>query len=106
VNVGVRNTNAAHTGLLGFTKGRSTVIEGRVIVFATSKLLVGAEYRQKPNNYTVIPGLVGPESDWWTLVAAYIIDPRTTVSGGYAHFGTVLNHQANNGWGVAVKHEF
>lgn len=105
INAGLRSTQAAHTGLLGFTDDRSLVAEGSVVVFTTSRLLLGAEYRQKPDNYTPLPGLIGGEDDWWTLCAAYIADSRTTVAGGYAHLGEVLNHTANSSWGIAVKHE-
>jgi hypothetical protein len=102
---GLRSTQAAHTGLLGFTDERSLVAEGSAVVFATNRLLLAAEYRQKPNDYTPIPGLIGPEDNWWTLAAAYIVNSHTTVAAGYAHFGQVLNHTANGSWGLALKHE-
>jgi hypothetical protein len=106
VTVGLRSTAAAHTGLLGFTDKRATVGEGNVVVLLSSRFALAGEYRQKPNSYTAIPGLIEPEDDWWTLAGAYILDNNTTLAGGYAHFGRVLNHDANGSWGLALKHEF
>lgn len=105
-NLGLRSTKAAHLGLLGFTNERKTVVEGSVEAFVKPNVIVGGEYRQKPNSYTAIPGLVEKEQDWFTVVAAYIINDSATVSGGYGHFGSVLNHDANASWGLAVKNEF
>jgi hypothetical protein len=105
-NLGLRSSKAAHLGLLGFTDERKTSVEGSIEAFVKPNVIVGAEYRQKPNSYTAIPGLVEKEQDWFTVVAAYIINDTATVSGGYGHFGTVLNHDANASWGLAVKNEF
>jgi hypothetical protein len=102
----LRSTEAAHIGLLGFTDDRELVVEGAVCVLATDRILLAAEYRQKPDKYEAIPGLVGGEDDWWTLCAGYIVNDHLTIAGGYAHFGEVLNHDANSSWGVAVKYEF
>lgn len=102
----LRSTEAAHIGLLGFTGDRELVVEGAVCVLATNRLFFAAEYRQKPNEYAAVPGLVGSEDDWWTICAGYIVNDHLTVAGGYAHFGEVLNHDANSSWGVALKYEF
>ncbi len=106
VSAGLRSTEAAHLGLLGFTDDRTVVGEGHLVVFATDRLLVGGEYRQKPSEYRRIPGLVEKEDDWWTLVAAYLINDHLTVSGGYGHFGDVLNHEADQSFGIKAKWEF
>ncbi len=102
----LRSTEGAHLGLLGFTDEREFVVEGAVCILATDRLFLAAEYRQKPDEYDAVPGLVGGEDDWWTLCAGYIVNDHMTVAGGYAHFGTVLNHEANSSWGVAIKYEF
>ncbi|HEY3267526.1 MAG TPA: DUF3034 family protein [Armatimonadota bacterium] len=105
-NLGLRSTKAAHLGLLGFTNKRKTVAEGSVDVFVKPNLILAAEFRQKPNSYTAIPGLVEREDNWFTLAAAYVANNTLTVSGGYGHFGHVLNHEANGSWGIAIKNEF
>ena len=106
LSAGLRSTEAAHIGLLGFTGDRKIVGEGSVCVLATDRLILAAEYRQKPNEYKSIPGLVEREDGWWTLCAAYVLSKRATIAAGYAHFGHVLNHKANGAWGVAFKYEF
>jgi len=106
VSLGLRSTEAAHIGLLGFTDERKLLPEGSVCLLARDNLVLAAEYRVKPNEYHDIPGLVEDEDDWWTLCAAYIVNSRLTIAGGYAHFGGVLNHPANKSWGVALKYEF
>ena len=60
----------------------------------------------KPNDYTAIPGLVGPEEDWYTLDVAYIISKHMTIEGGYAHFGSVLTSNANHSFGIKCHYEF
>jgi hypothetical protein len=106
LNAGIRSTEAAHIGLLGFTDDRDIVFEGNAVLFVTDKFLLASEYRQKPENYSPIPGLVEAEDDWWTLCCCYIVNNHLTVSGGYGHFGDVLNHAANKSWGVRAKYEF
>lgn len=106
LNLGLRSSEAAHLGLLGFTNDRKLSVEGNVCVLATSRIVLAAEYRGKPSGYTPIAGLVAGEDDWWTLCAAYIASTRLTFGAGYGHFGEVLNHTANNAWGVKMKYEF
>ncbi|MBU1056412.1 MAG: DUF3034 family protein [Proteobacteria bacterium] len=105
-NVGARNTEAAHIGLLGFTGHRKLVFEGNVVLFATDRLAIGAEYRQKPNAYTSIPGLVEPEDDWWSVVAAYVVNDHFTISGGVFSLGEVLNHYDDGALALKIKYEF
>jgi len=106
VTAGMRSTTAAQIGLLGFTDDRTIVGEGSVCVLATNKLAFAAEYRQIPNNYQSIPGVVGSPDSWWTLCTGYIVNEHMTLSAGYANFGTLLNHEADGAWGVALKYEF
>jgi hypothetical protein len=106
VNVGMRSTEAAHLGLLGFTGDRDYLFEGNAVLFVTSRFAIAFEYRQKPNAYDPIPGLVEEEDDWWTIPVAFVVNEHLTVSGGYGHFGNVLNHEANASWGIKAKWEF
>jgi hypothetical protein len=106
LNVGVRNSDAAHIGLLGFTRDRKFLAEGNFVVFLTDRLGLAGEYRMKPNEYDRIGNLVEDEDDWWTICLAYVFNNHLTLSGGYAHFGSVLNHDANASWGIKAKWEF
>jgi hypothetical protein len=110
VSAGLRNSDAIHTGLFGFAGERKTTIEGNIVYFLTDRLLLATEYRQKSNlmSECTVGGkdLVKAENDWWDVCLAYIIDDRTTLAGGYANFGNVLNNREDNVWAFQLKHEF
>jgi hypothetical protein len=110
VSAGLRNSDAIHTGLLGFAGERCTTFEGNIIYFLCDKLLIAGEYRQKPDlcDQITVNGvhLVKGEDDWWDVALAYIINDHTTVAGGYANFGNILNHREDDVWAVQVKYEF
>ena len=106
VDLGLRVSKAAHIGLLGFTDEYKPTFEGNVAYFAFDNIAFAAEYRMKPDEYGSIPGLVGPEDDWWTLDIAFIITKHMTIEGGYAHFGSVLTDDANHSWGIKTHYEF
>jgi len=106
INFGLRSSEAAQIGLLGFTDDRKLLVEGNVVLFLTDRLAMGAEYRQKPDNYQSINGLVAQEDDWWSLVAAYVVNDNLTVSGGYFNLGDVLDETRSNAFAVKMKWEF
>jgi len=107
INVGGRATESAWIGLLGFSNSYEFVFEGNVVVFLTDKLALAGEYRQLPKGlYTPIGNLITPESNWWTIDAAYVINKNWTVAVGYGNFGNVLNHNDSGVWGVTTKYEF
>jgi hypothetical protein len=105
VNVGLRSTEAAHAGLLGFTDERKTVLEANFGLLVLDNLVIGGEYRQKPDEYTSIPGLIGDEDDWWDVFVTYVVNDHMTVSAAYAHLGDVLNHEADSTYGFKLKLE-
>ena len=106
INVGGRATRAAELGLLGFSQDYSFLFEGNVAVFLTDWLILAAEYRQQPHNYTPIPGVVNKSGDWWTIDLAWVVNKNLTIAGGYGHFGEVANQPANGVWGLTAKYEF
>lgn len=106
VSIGLRSTEAAHTGLFGFTGERHCLLEGNVCVGVLPWLHLAFEYRSKRSSYKEVPRIFGAEDDWWTLDACAIVDPKLTISVGYGHFGLVLNHKANRVFGLALKYEF
>lgn len=110
VSAGLRNGDAIHTGFVGFAGERRTTFEGSLIVFLTDRLAFATEYRQKTDLLDQFSAggkhLVKAENDWWDLLLAYVIDDHLTISGGYANFGNVLNHQEDNVWAGQLKYEF
>jgi len=110
ISAGLRNGDAIHTGFLGFAGERRTTFEGSVIVFLTDHLAFASEYRQKSDlvDQCTVGGdhLVRAENDWWDLCLAYVVNDHMTLSGGYAYFGNVLNHQEKSVWAAQIKYEF
>jgi len=106
LEAGGRATKGAWNGLAGFTDNYSFLFEGNIVVFATERLLLAAEYKQMPNDYTSPTPLIRATGDWWTLDAAYVVNSHFTVAAGYGHFGGVLNHNADGVWGITTKWEF
>jgi len=110
LSAGLRNSDAIHTGLFGFAGERRTTFEGNAVYFLTDKLLLAAEYRQKPDLLDQCSAggkhLIKAENDWWDICLAYILNDRTTIAGGYANFGNILNTREDNVWALQIKHEF
>jgi len=110
ITAGVRNTDAIHTGLVGFAGERRCVFEGSLIYFLTDKLAFAAEYKQKPNLMSDLTAggkhLVKTENDWMSIFLAYVFNENLTLSGGYANFGNVLEDQVSCGWSMQLKYEF
>ncbi|HYB91595.1 MAG TPA: DUF3034 family protein [Candidatus Binataceae bacterium] len=106
VELGGRATEGVWNGLAGFTSHYDVLFEGNVVAFLFPQVALAFEYRQQPNQYKPIDGLVHKEGDWWTVDAAYVVNSHLTLAAGYGHFGYVLNHQANGVWGLTTKWEF
>lgn len=106
VNVGLRSTEAAHIGLLGFTDHRKTLVEANFGILVLDNLVLGGEYRKKPNEYTRLPGLIEREDDWWSAFITYVVNDHMTASVAYANLGDVLNHEADDTYGFKFKYEF
>ena len=106
LELGGRATEAVWDGLGGFTDNYNFVFEGNVVVLVTNNFALAAEYKQQPRDYQAIGNLVQKQSDWWTIDAAYVVNKHLTLAAGYAHFGNVLNDQANGVFGVTTKWEF
>lgn len=105
LNGTVRATKANQTGLLGFGgpggKDDYTLqFEGSAGVLVSKRLLVGAEYRTKPNNL----GL--KEDDWWDLFAAYAVNKNLSVTAGYADLGTIATFDGQRGLYLSLQAGF
>jgi hypothetical protein len=106
LNAGGRATRGAELGLLGFSRDYSFLFEGNVAIFLTDWLILAGEYRQQPDNYTPIPGVVNRSGDWWTVDLAWIVNKHLTIAGGYGYFGNVGDRNAPGVWGFTAKYEF
>jgi hypothetical protein len=112
VTVGLRESEAAEIGLLGFGNTYHMTFEGNVVYMLTDHIVVGFELRQKVDPYGTIasdePGemLIGPEDNWYAIEAAYILNMHTTFCAGWGHFGNLVNSDANDSWLMQLKYEF
>jgi hypothetical protein len=112
ITAGLRESEAAQIGLLGFGDTYHLTFEGNIVFMPTDRIAIGFELRQKVDPYDTIassePGemLVGPENNWYSVCAGYILNQHTTLCAGWGHFGNVVDSEANNAWLMQLKYEF
>jgi hypothetical protein len=111
ISAGLRESQGANLGFLGFTDKYRASFEGNLCILPYDRLLLGYEFRQKTNPFTgeVVVGnysLIGNENNWHAFDAAYIINNRTTLVAGAAVLGNLANAKADNGWFLQLKYEF
>jgi hypothetical protein len=94
VDATARLTDANQLGLLGFggdaRSGRSVQFEGSAGKLLTRNLLLGAEYRSKPDNLKF-----AREDDGYDLFAAWAFSHNATVTLAYVDLGSIatVSHQ-------------
>lgn len=105
VNVTARGTRANQGGLLGFggdrNNGYELMLEGSVGLFVNRQWLVGAEYRQKPDNL----GFTS-EDDWWDLFVAWVPDRRLAVTAALVNLGDVVTLEDQQGLYLSLQGSF
>ena len=88
VNGTVRWTKANQTGLLGFGGDQNNDVEpqfeGSVGYLLTRNLLVGAEYRTRPDNLGF-----AREDDAFDLYAAYAFNKHVSLTAAYVDLGSI-----------------
>ena len=103
---GLRFSQGAQLGLLGFGDAYRLTCEGSVCYMVTDWMVVAYEFRQKKNPYQTLGHLVGPEDNWHTVCLAFLLSDRLAFACGWGHFGNVVNKVENGVWGFQVKYEF
>jgi hypothetical protein len=106
VTAGLRASQAAQLGYLGFSDEYRASFEGNIVYMPTDWLVLAYEFRQKPDPYGQIAGLIGNEDHWQGFDAAVIVSEHTTLCAGYGMFGTCCNTEANSSWWLQIKYEF
>ncbi len=105
VNATARATKANQGGLLGFggdrNNGYEVMAEASVGVFVNRQWLVGAEYRQKPNNLSF-----AGEDDWWDLFVAWVPDRRLAVTAALVNLGDVATLNDQQGLYLSLQGSF
>ena len=104
LNGTVRLTKANQTGLLGFggaKDGYGTQFEGSAGYLVSKRLLVGAEYRTKPDNLGF-----AKESDWADVFVAYAFNKTLSVTAAYADLGDIATFKNQRGLYVSLQAGF
>ena len=106
LTAGMRASQAAQLGFLGFGDEYHVTFEGNVAFLPCDWLVLAYEFRQKSDPYGQIAGLIGDEDNWHGFDAAVILSERATLCAGYGIFGTACNTEANGVWWLQLKYEF
>lgn len=101
----LRATKANQTGLLGFGGNKNDdyelQFEGSAGYLVSKRLLIGAEYRRKPDN---LAGL--KEDDWVDIFAAYAFSKNLSVTAAYADLGTIATFKDQRGLYLSIQAGF
>ncbi|WGM45577.1 hypothetical protein KOAAANKH_00440 [Brevundimonas sp. NIBR10] len=102
VSGAVRWTNANQTGLLGYGGDRNDDLEpqfeGSVGYLLSSNLVVGAEYRTKPDNLGF-----ASEDDWVDVYAAYALNKHLSVTAAWADLGSIATFEDQRGLYLSLQ---
>lgn len=102
VSGAVRWTKANQTGLLGFGGDANDDVkpqfEGSVGYLLSRNLVVGAEYRTKPDNLGF-----AREDDWVDVYAAYALNKHLSVTAAYVDLGAIATFKDQRGLYVSLQ---
>jgi hypothetical protein len=105
LNALVRATRANQLGLLGFGGDKNdsyrAQFEGSAGIFLTDQLLVGAEYRSKPDNLSVFR-----EQDFSDAFVAYVPNKHVALTAAYAWLGNVADKPNQRAWYLSLQLSF
>ena len=105
LNGTLRLTKANQTGLLGFGGDKhdrySAQFEGSAGWLVSKRLLVGAEYRTKPDNLGF-----AKENDWADVFVAYAVNKSLSVTAAYADLGDIATFKNQRGFYVSLQAGF
>ena len=72
-------------------------------------LIVGGEYRQKPDEYKSLayglPGFTLEEDDAWNIHVGYLPIERLSIAAAFLHFGNAANRGRDYGV-INIKYDF
>ena len=113
ITTGLRLSEAADIGFLGFGDTYRATFEGNIAWLPWDKVLVAYEFRQNADPYGKIPNaaipgqyLIGAENNWNAFDLALIVNKHSTLVAGWALLGNLANTSANNSWFLQYKYEF
>jgi hypothetical protein len=107
LTAGLRLSQAAELGFLGFGESYHATFEGNVVYLPLDKVAVAYEFRGQTNPYTYgLDPLIGGENNWHAFDVGYILSSHATLVAGYGIFGQLANTQENGAWWLQLKYEY
>lgn len=106
INSGMRLSQAAQLGYLGFGDAYRLTFEGNAAYSLTDWLKVGYEFRQKDDPYRKWSGVIGGEDNWQAITADIIINENLKLQGAYGMFGNFANADADGTWSIMLNWQF
>lgn len=104
LNLNLRHSSANQYGLLGHggddMDGRWQM-EAAVALFLTRSWVVGAEYRQKPDNLRALK-----EHDAWDLFLAWFLDKRVSLTAAWVNLGDIAGAPDQSGVYLSLQGAF
>ena len=93
-NATLRYTSANQTGLLGFMGDQAMQLQPEVSLgyMLSRKLIVGGEYRFKPDNLAF-----AQEDDYFDFFGAYALNENLTLTAGYVDLGSIATFDNQRG---------
>ena len=106
--VGLRHSEAAHIGYMGFSDRCSTTVETSVTIFPTDWLYISYEFRRKEYPYNELPvaGILQAEDNWHGLGVGVIVNENLTINAGVLWLGNVADGSGDNALACQVKYAF
>jgi hypothetical protein len=105
LNATLRATRGNQLGILGFGGDGGDRFrlqpELSVAVFLHDHVILGAEYRAKPDNLTVFK-----EDDYWDSFVAWVPRKSTSLTLAYANLGNVADKPDQQGWYGSLQLSF
>jgi hypothetical protein len=105
LNGTLRYTNANQTGLLGYggnlNDDHELQAEFSAGYLLSRNLLVGGEFRTKPNNLAI-----AKEDDWLDLYAAWSVNDHITLTGAYVDLGSIATFDKQRGVYLSLQAGF
>lgn len=105
LNLTLRATRANQLGILGFggdrDGGYSLQPEASAALFVTDNVIVGMEYRAKPDNLSVFE-----ENDFWDGFVAWIPWKSVSLTLAYADLGNIADKADQRGWYGSLQSSF
>jgi hypothetical protein len=105
LNGTVRWTRANQTGLLGFGGDANDDLEpqfeGSVGWLLSRRLVVGAEYRTKPDNLSF-----AGEDDWFDVYAAYALNKHLSLTAAWTDLGSIATFEDQRGLYLSLQAGF